>query len=171
MTEHADLVTHHIEGYARAAIEAGKDGAFRVPLVSHIAGNLYVGGCINGAVLPDDFAHVVSLYKWERYILGTNTQLHEYEMYDAAEMPNENLIAGIALDVVRYVKDGKTLVHCQAGLNRSNLIAALALVYGATNPSGMRPTDAITLLRERRSPVVLCNTTFEAWLLGREVPA
>lgn len=167
-TPEADFTSHYIEGYARAAMEAGKDGYFRAPLISHIAGNLYVGGCLNNAVLPGDFSHVVSLYKWERYTLSPDTVLHEYEMYDAAEMPDPNLISGIALDVVRYVAEGKTLVHCQAGLNRSNLIAALALIYGATDPAGMRPADAIALLREKRSPVVLCNQTFEAWLLGRE---
>lgn len=163
----ADFTTHHIEGYARAAMEAGEDGYFKAPLISHIEGNLYVGGCIDGVALPDDFRHVVSLYKWERYALGPDTVLHEYEMYDAGSMPDPNLVAGIARDVVRYVGEGKTLVHCQAGLNRSNLIAALALVYGALDPAGMKPADAIALLREKRSPVVLCNRTFENWLLGR----
>lgn len=167
-TELADWQNHHIEGYARAAIEAGQDGHFSAPLISHIGGNLYVGGCIDGVRLDDDFAHVVSLYKWERYALGPETKRHEYEMYDAVDMPPANLVAAIALDVVRYVGEGKTLVHCQAGLNRSNLIAALALIYGALDPSGMQPADAIALLREKRSPVVLCNQTFERWLLGRE---
>jgi hypothetical protein len=142
-------------------MEAGRDGHFSAPLISHIEGNLYVGGCINGVRLDDDFAHVVSLYKWERYELGPNTTRHEYEMYDASDVPDADLLGAIADDVNRYRSEGKTLVHCQAGLNRSNLVTALALIRG-----GMAPADAIALLREKRSPVVLCNAAFESWLLG-----
>jgi Predicted protein-tyrosine phosphatase len=157
----ADWQNHPIEGYARAAMEAGKDGHFKAPLISHIEGNLYVGGCINGVRLDDDFAHVVSLYKWERYDLGADTIRHEYEMYDSSDVPDADLLASIADDVNRYLAEGKTLVHCQAGLNRSNLIAALALIR-----AGKAPADAIELLRSQRSPVVLCNQAFERFLLG-----
>jgi hypothetical protein len=157
-----DLHSHHIEGYARAAVEAGKDGYFDVPLISHIEGNLWVGGCINGARLDDDFTHVVSLYQWERYALGKNTTRDEVEMYDAGEMPDVEQLHEIADAVNVALAKGKTLVHCQAGLNRSNLVAALALIK-----TGREPAAAIKLLREKRSPVVLCNETFEAWLLGQ----
>ena len=163
-----DFYSHHIEGYARAAQERGINGRFACPLVSHIGGNLYVGGCNDGVRLPDDFVHVVSLYKWERYAIGRYTERHEYEMYDAGDMPDPDLVTAIADDVVRYVQDAKTLVHCQAGLNRSNLVAGLALIRGALNQDGMDPADAIALLREKRSPVVLCNETFETWLLGQQ---
>jgi hypothetical protein len=156
----ADWKSHHIEGYARAAMERGQDGRFSAPLISQIDETLFVGGCINGVRLDDDFAHVVSLYKWERYTLGPNTERHEYEMYDASDVPDADLLSAIADDVNRYRAEGKTLVHCQAGLNRSNLITALALIR-----SGMAPADAIALLREKRSPVVLCNAAFESWLL------
>lgn len=159
--QQADWQSHHIEGYATAAMKKGEDGHFSAPLISHIDGNLYVGGCIDGVRLDDDFAHVVSLYKWERYALGPNTVLHEYTMYDASDVPDSELLNGIADDVNRYRAEGKTLVHCQAGLNRSNLITALALIRG-----GMAPRDAISLLREKRSPLVLCNASFESWLMG-----
>ena len=157
---HADLDTHYIQGYARAAVEAGKDGAFRVPLVSHIKGNLYVGGCINGATLPHDFVRVFSMYMWEQYVLGPDTALVEVEMYDSDEVPDPEGVHYLAKLVVESCKEGKTLVHCQAGLNRSNLVAATALIQ-----QGSTPEDAIALLRERRSPVVLCNEAFEEWLL------
>lgn len=155
-----DLESHYIHGYARAAMEAGKDGAFNMPLVTHITDNLYVGGCINNAKLGDDFKHVVSLYKWERYKLGPDTQRHEFTMYDSADMETNEQIHEIADLVNECLKDGKTLVHCQAGLNRSNLISGLALIK-----QGMAPGDAINLLREKRSPVVLCNEAFENWLM------
>ena len=158
----ADFQTHYIEGYAIAAQEAGKDGHFRAPLVSHILGNLYMGGCINGVTLPDDFHKVFSLYPWEKYALGPKTERVELRLYDAAEMPDADLLHATAEQVVESLTHGKTLVHCQAGLNRSGLISALALVK-----TGLAPAEAIALLREKRSPVVLCNATFESWLLGQ----
>lgn len=162
MSDIADWQNHHIEGYARAAIEAGKDGAFSAPLISHIEDNLYVGGCINGVRLDDDWQTVVSLYKWERYALGPNTQRYEVTMYDAGEVPDIEQLHQLADTVVAaLLVGGKVLVHCQAGLNRSNLVAALALIK-----LGRTPSEAIGLLREKRSPVVLCNQAFEQWLLS-----
>jgi len=118
-----------------------------------------MGGCSNMKELPQDFAHVVSLYPWERYRVGPQTELHEFEMYDAAKMPKDEWLHWLADQVVAWQKDGKVLVHCQAGLNRSGLITALTLIH-----EGMTPQAAIALLREKRSDVVLCNEAFEKWL-------
>lgn len=166
MTTDADLTTHHIEGYARAAIEAGRNGHFRVPLISHIEGNLHVGGCIHGVELPDDFTNVLSLYPWERYSLGPNTHRQEVRLYDSAEMASAEVLDNVADVAVRMLREGKTLIHCQAGLNRSNLIAALAL-----RKLGRTSREAIDLLREKRSPVVLCNQAFERFLLDLDESA
>jgi protein-tyrosine phosphatase len=54
---------------------------------------------------------------------------------------------------------GPTLVHCQAGLNRSSLVVVRALVL-----DGMDVDTAIAVVREKRSPVCLCNPSFESWL-------
>mgnify|MGYP001561544085 FL=1 len=62
-----------------------------------------------------------------------------------------------------FAKRGPTLVHCQAGLNRSGLVAANALRL-----RGMPASEAIALLRRQRSPAVLCNSAFEEWLLRRD---
>ena len=161
----ANWQDHHIEGYARAALERGQNGHFSAPLISHIEDNLYVGGCIGGVRLDDDWQTVVSLYKWERYALGPDTERVEVTMYDAGEVPDVDQLHELA-DTVSAALDrgGKVLVHCQAGLNRSNLVTALALIK-----RGRSPEDAIALLREKRSPVVLCNAAFEAWLLDSEV--
>lgn len=158
----ADWQNHHIEGYARAAMEQGKDAYFSAPLISHIEDNLYVGGCIGGVRLEDDWQTVVSLYKWERYALGPDTERVEVTMYDAGEIPDIDQLHELA-DTVNAALDrgGKVLVHCQAGLNRSNLVTALALIK-----RGRTPAEAIGLLREKRSPVVLCNKAFEDWLLS-----
>lgn len=160
----ADVTNHHIQGFATAAIDAGEPGYFSMPLISHIHGNLFVGGCIDGVKLPGEFRHVVSLYTGQRYELGRNTDRIEIEMYDVEEMPDFGELYEIAAKVNDYCAEGQTLVHCQAGLNRSNLVAGLALIL-----AGMVPADAIALLRTRRSPVVLCNKTFEQWLLAVDI--
>jgi protein-tyrosine phosphatase len=50
----------------------------------------------------------------------------------------------------------KVLVTCRAGLNRSSLLAAVALVVG----SGMSPLQAIRLIRQKRSVLALNNPAF-----------
>lgn len=157
-TEHvADWNSHAITGWLPGGIR------LNVPLISHIEDNLWVGGCINGITLDADFDTVVSLYKWEQYILGPNTTRHEFTMYDDHYTEADDQLHMIADIVVEALDRGdKVLVHCQAGVNRSNLITALALIK-----KGRTPEEAIALLREKRSEVVLANSTFEDWLLAQ----
>jgi hypothetical protein len=160
----ADWQNYPIQGYARVARESGTDGHFACPLISHIEDGLWVGGCIDGVTLDADFQTVVSLFTHERYFLGPHTTRHEFFMGDSLYVPPAQQLHHIADIVVSALDRGdKVLVHCQAGLNRSNLIAALALIK-----RGRTPADAITLLRDRRSPAVLCNGAFESWLLTLE---
>lgn len=138
---------------------------FDVPFVSHIEGNLYMGGCQTGLWLPSNIEHVVSLYPWERYEVPRGQSLHsfrEFAAYDGSldEVPRINEIVE---HVVECLEEGPTLVHCQAGLNRSGLICALVLMR-----QGRTAAEAIRLLREKRSPAVLCNREFEKWLLAEK---
>lgn len=129
---------------------------FDVPYVSQITDDLWTGGCTDGLVLPPEIAHVVSLYPWERYTIHHETRSELYvRLYDS-EGQTLDSIDRIAAWVNECRADGPTLVHCQAGLNRSGLVAGRALVLG-----GMSGADAIALLREKRSPAVLCNKAFE----------
>lgn len=154
-----DVHSHHIEGWALGF------GEFEpMPLVSHIVDDLWTGGCINDAPLPEDFRYVVSLYPWERYALAAGTERVEFEFLDAATVPDERALYNAAELARDLASKGQTLVHCQAGLNRSGLVAGLALVL-----DGYAAHDAVDLLRRRRSPAVLCNPVFEAWLLDIEV--
>lgn len=148
-----DPVNYPIEGIAREG-----NTPFSMSLITHIEGNLWTGGCIDGVRLPDDFRYVVSLYPWERYVLGSLTQREEIRMYDSKTQGFEQ-VDDLGLKVMRMLKVGKTLVHCQAGLNRSSLIAGRALVH-----LGYTGAEAIALLRQKRSPAVLCNKHFEDWL-------
>lgn len=134
-------------------------GDISMPLVSHVEGNLWLGGCVDGVRLGNDFLRVVSLTNQE-YVLGPDTIRVQERLWDAAFIPDEALLNRLADTVVRFLGEGKTLVHCQAGLNRSGLVAGLALVK-----MGQPPAEAIALLRAARHDQVLCNQTFASWLL------
>lgn len=69
-------------------------------------------------------------------------------------------VTELGLHVALAVADGaRVLVRCQAGLNRSGLVVAVALKY-----LGWRPADAITRVRERRSPRALFNEHFVGYI-------
>lgn len=154
----ADFESHPIEGY----LHTGE--RLSVPLISHIVDNLYVGGCVHDIDLGDFFSHVFSLYMWEQYKVSPNTKVVEVKMYDSRTDPIDiDTVDEMSTKVVEALAEGgNVLVHCQAGINRSNLIAASALVK-----MGYTPTEAIGLLREKRSSLVLANKTFEDYLLNR----
>lgn len=59
----------------------------------------------------------------------------------------------------RWRSGDRVLVRCQAGLNRSGLVVCLVLML-----EGLSPTDAIATVRQRRSPMALCNQGFVQWL-------
>lgn len=136
---------------------------FDVPFISHVVGNLYQGGCTNGLVLPEQIKHVVSLYPWEAYTVAhEGVTVTEVKMYDSENgEPDRANILALAKLVHESCQSAPTLVHCQAGLNRSGLVAGAALVL-----DGYTPDAAIDLLRSKRSPAVLCNRTFERFLRG-----
>jgi hypothetical protein len=159
----SDLKTHHIEGIATQG-----NTPFTCPLITPIDENFWQGGCIQGVALQGYFKHIISLYPWERYNPGFENDSPEFDLdsfvevrlYDGPTVPNEEQLYNLAKHINFCRKHGRTLVHCQAGLNRSGLLAGLALVLG-----GMAPVDAIAKLRAGRSPAVLCNPKFEQWLL------
>ena len=145
---------HRLTGVTRHG-----SAAFDVPLISEIAPNLWQGGCEDGQILPDFIKHLVSLYPWESY-----DARHELDsallvrMYDSDDQTFEQIE-----ELARWVNlcrtTGPVLVHCQAGLNRSSLVAARALIL-----DGMSAHDAITVVREKRSPACLCNRAFKDYL-------
>ena len=143
-------------------IAAHGNTPFNVPFISQIDGNLWVGGCEDGLVLPDFFQHLVSLYPWEVYTIRheVSTYLTVF-MHDSSDQ-GFGMVDSIATWVNERCREGPTLVHCQAGLNRSSLVAARALMLG-----GMTADVAIALIRLQRSPACLCNGAFEAWLRTR----
>lgn len=160
-TLEADLVSEPITGY----LHTGE--RLHVPLISHITDNLYVGGHSDRADLGDFFSHVFSLYVW-----GTPYVTHESTTHDAVKMyddPTEDtsLVEELVPKVVEALEGGgNVLVHCQAGINRSNLVATLVLRQW----KGLTSAEAIAMLREKRTPLVLANRGFERYLLGLDNP-
>ena len=135
---------------------------FDVPYISEIVPGLWLGGCEDGLVLPDFIKHLVSLYPWEAYTVNHELETAlEVRMYDSLDQAFHQ-VDGIARWVNECRPTGPILVHCQAGLNRSSLVVTRALVL-----SGMPVREAIALVREKRSPVCLCNPSFERWLLAQ----
>lgn len=155
----ADALTERMRGVA-----AHGNTPFDVPYMSHIKGNLWLGGCVDGLELPEQVEHLISLYPWEQYMMRhMPSSVLAVPLYDeGGEVPTAK-IDSISRWVHERMQEGVTLVHCQAGLNRSSLVAAAALMR-----TGMSAEEAIDLIREKRSPACLCNKSFEGWLLGYE---
>lgn len=81
-----------------------------------------------------------------------------------ADVPDEETIRRLARRVSAWLDEGlSVLVRCKAGMNRSGLVVARTLVE-----RGLRPEEAIDLIRRRRHPRALNNRAFVAWLLGEE---
>lgn len=155
-----DLKTHHIEGIAREG-----NTPFSCPLITPIEPNFWQGGCLNGVNLQGFFKHIISLYPWEAFAPGCELDSRtEVRLYDGPVVPDEEQLYTLARWINICRRHGRTLVHCQAGLNRSGLLAGLALVL-----SGETPDAAIAKLRAGRCPAVLCNPKFEAWLRAQPV--
>ena len=134
-----------------------------MPLMSEILPGLWMGGCEDGVTLPGVFDFVLSMYPWEKYELHEDVlQRLEIAMYDQRGKVDGDLVLDVAGLVNEWRKQGTVLVHCQAGLNRSGLVTATALVL-----DGWDPAAAIAHLRDRRGPAVLCNPDFEAWVLAQ----
>ena len=155
MTEElADLETHRIEGIAKHS-----GTFFSVELFSQIEGNLWMGG--NPRETPAEFSHIVCLYPWEPYELNPGQSLLKLWLYDGRlDDPVFPKLVHLAADAaVTFSSLGPTLVHCQAGLNRSGVVTALALMK-----RGMEADDAIRLIRSKRCDACLCNDRFVGWL-------
>jgi protein-tyrosine phosphatase len=136
---------------------------FDVPFISQITENLWTGGCANGLILPNNIDHLVSLYPWERYTIMHELKSELYvRLYDSLDQEMGE-VESVAEWVLGCMHQGPTLVHCQAGLNRSSLVAARTLML-----DGWSADRAIETLRDKRSPAVLCNPAFEDWLRERE---
>ncbi len=75
-------------------------------------------------------------------------------------MPSRAQIEAFCKAAHTYAANEPTYWHCHAGLNRSGIVLATYLhIY-----RDMKISDIIVMLREKRSPMVLCNNVFERTL-------
>lgn len=158
----ADLESQPITGYL-------PDGRYiNMPLISHVQDSLYVGGHLNVNV-EDFFSHIFSLYHWEKYRHGPDTVTVAREMYDSPTQPVDTETVEDLSDQIVEALDagGNVLVHCQAGINRSNLVASRVLM----KRYGVSAAEAIATLRKQRGELVLANKEFERWLLSHDESA
>lgn len=115
------------------------------------------------AVIHSGFDLVVSLYQpvigWFGPPQGVEHTV--FRIPDGHLTPNEQAeVQELGLAVAVAVEAGrKVLVRCQAGYNRSGLVAAWALVA-----LGHSPEEAVALIRVRRSRWALFNQAFLAYL-------
>ncbi len=135
-----------------------------IPVLSQIDGNLWMGGnYYQGLKLPKQFQHSVTVDSMETYRIFHNAKsrmIYDLQDFDGQDM---SMITSLAHWVNSCAADDQTLVNCQAGLNRSGVIVARALML-----RGMTADEAISLLREKRSVAVLCNPAFEKWLRDQD---
>jgi protein-tyrosine phosphatase len=123
-----------------------------------IVDNVWIGG---DPVDVTKFQYIVAVNKAPTYHIPTGTLAVVYPFDDAAWLPDLAKLNELADTVNRFSDQGVTLVHCSAGLNRSALVVALALIK-----RGMTPGDAIALIRSKRGSDALHNKTFTDWLMA-----
>jgi hypothetical protein len=133
-------------------------------------------------LFDQDFDVVISLYTRKGIVPGEGwgpdprflppaetsrgpVEHYQHRMADSELDPEHHTaideLARIAYEAV--LEGQKVLVRCQAGLNRSSLIVALALMH-----MGSSAQAAIEHLRGVRSPYVLCNQSFVDYLYEKE---
>lgn len=113
---------------------------------------------------PDEFDAVVTMYAWARPVDWGVEELR-WGIYDGEQdLPIEEMQETVAWAHRRWKKGKRVLIRCQAGLNRSSLIAGLVLVR-----AGMTPHDAIMKIRRTRSEQALFNTAFTRFMIATPV--
>lgn len=141
-------------------------------LYSEILPGLFMGGTADddtvdyavaapGLEYDAPFDAVVTLYAWANpFSWGVEELRYGFGDADMSYV-NINRVIRIAQWAVDRWSDGeRVLIRCQAGLNRSGLVTALALMI-----AGYEADEAIELIREKRSRQALFNQDFVQWLI------
>jgi hypothetical protein len=136
-------------------------------LASEVLPNLWISGTLDHDVVenpmnytelmgPYPFDSVVTMYGHARpfgyYVREQRFGIADAEI-DPLSVPEILQLADWLHS--EWGQGKKVAARCQAGWNRSGLIIALVLLK-----EGYRAEEAISLIRERRSPNALCNPHF-----------
>ena len=140
----------------------------RMPFMTEVAENLWHGGVEYGLTLPDFIQYKLSLYQWEDYRIDHDLrESRTVEMYDSVNQGLEQIPElGEWVNQRRLI--GPVFVHCQAGINRSSLVVAAALIGLGDVATG---DEAIKLIRQQRDRACLANPAFERWVREDAVAA
>jgi hypothetical protein len=110
---------------------------------------------------PQHFDTVVTLYGYAKpvdwYVKELRLAFYDHHEVDLDHHDLRQVVASAHRD---WQQGKRVLVRCQAGWNRSGLIMALILIK-----DGLKPQEAIDLIRNKRSDRALCNRSFVSWLL------
>lgn len=110
------------------------------------------------------FDAVVTLFAWAHPMpWGIEELRWGFADGDMSYVDQRRLFRTVDWAYERWVEGSRVLIRCQAGMNRSGLVTALVLMKHDYSAS-----DAIRLLREKRSEVVLFNDHFVDFLAGLE---
>ena len=124
---------------------------------NEIGNNLFIGSVPDG-VADKKFRWIVDLFGKLDYSVGKEQDRIIAPFLDESyPLPELSFIEGLADLVNQLRKSGPVLVHCLAGMNRSGLVCAFALM----KHENLSATKAKTRLREIRSDGVLHNSAFE----------
>jgi hypothetical protein len=142
------------------------DDAVDVARRSHRSGNFY--DILDDAEIgPDQFDAVVTLYAWARPVdWGVEELRWGFGDGRISSVDPGPMVETVAWAFKRWRAGKRVLIRCQAGLNRSSLIAALVLMR-----AGYTPVEAIGLIRKGRSSRCLFNASFVAFLRSPEAAA
>ena len=138
-----------------------------LPPTSEVLPNLWIGG------RPSTYIGYELAVSCEQHL--ARRPMDDYEglvlhcpMQDEDDFHIDPVRIGHAASLVTVVlqREGKVLIHCTGGLNRSAVVAARAIEIFV----GCTPREAVALLRKQRDEYVLCNRAFERWVLGEALP-
>lgn len=79
------------------------------------------------------------------------------DVLDPNQLPRREDLERFLASIHLHAADQASYWHCHAGINRSAMAAAAYLHLHR----GLRISEAIRTIRERRSPTCLCNAVFE----------
>ena len=132
------------------------------PLFSEIIPGIWTGGSVAewDMPMPTMFRHILNFYPWMEYDVPAGANYKELRMLDAHHIDKAFLEEAAEFIDNAATMPGDILIHCQAGINRSNL----ALAYWLVTRKGWVGEEAIHRIRQRRCTTALCNPAFESFV-------
>lgn len=136
------------------------DDDYALPDRHEILPGLWLG-CQPSTIEPD-LKYVLSLNGATSYGGKNYPNVVRAYFEDSLTLPDVGYLHALVDLGIALWKNGPTLVHCAAGMNRSGLIVGLMLVR-----NGNTAQAALELMRTKRSNGVLHNPTFRNYLLSQ----